>query len=291
VNNFNNEDLKQLDQNTLDWLYGRVGKATSSNFSKINTKPRKTDILVKCIPGEYEFGRAKKQQDEYFRLLEWRGREAKNSEFKMSDSILKSLKDRGAIKTTDVYDNELSTTAESFMLTMLSELANAEPYEFDGKAIKHGNTYEPSARSAYEFANDCEVKLQGLALLSDIYLDFPEGKLIGASVDGLVGDDGLIEIKCPLNNARHLRCFTSQEVPKEHMDQIQGQLWITDRQWCDFVSYNPFMLMDNRHLQMFVKRVPRDENYIGYLSDRVIKFVKLFIEKRDALKLPESLIS
>jgi hypothetical protein len=284
-----NNDLKLLDQSTQEWLYSKVGKITSSNFSKIMTKPKRTDIIIEAVPGVYDFGRAKKQQEQYNRLLRETG-ELRNSKFQLTDSILKGLKDKGAIKTKDLFEKELSGTAETHLLSMLSELANGEPYEFDGKAIQHGNTYEPAARREYEFLNDCSVQQQGLALLSEVLPDLPEAKFIGASVDGLVEEEGLVEIKCPLNNARHLRCFINDEVPKEHLPQIQGQMWVTGRKWCDFVSYNPEMLMDMRHLQLFVKRVYRDEQYIDSLANSVIKFTKTFIKKRDELKLPESLL-
>lgn len=222
----------ELDQNTIEWLYSRVGKVTSSNFSKIMTEPRS-----------------------------------------------KADKEAGF----------LSGTAESYLTAILSELAAGEPYEFDGKAIRHGNTYEPEARTEYEFINSVEVKQQGLALLSDNYPDLPVAKFIGASVDGLVGDDGQIEIKCPLNGARHLRCILNNKVPDEHIPQIQGQLWVTGRQWCDFISFNPFLLLDQKHLRMFVKRVERDDDYIGKLSGKVMKFTQKLIEKREFLKLPAGL--
>jgi predicted phage-related endonuclease len=227
-----NYELKELDQNTVDWLYSRVGKVTSSNFTKVMTSPR---------------------------------------------------------SKADKEVGNLSGTAQTFLTSILSELANCEPYEFDGKAIRHGNTYEPEARREYEFIKDVEVKEQGLQLLSDKWPDVPNGNFIGASVDGLVGADGLIEIKCPLNNSRHLRCFLENSVPDEHIAQIQGQLWITGRKWCDFISFNPFMLLDQKHLRIFIKRVPRDEKYIGELSGKVFKFTEKLIEKREFLKLPAGL--
>jgi exodeoxyribonuclease (lambda-induced) len=281
------QEIKDFTQDTQDWLYSRVGKVTSSNFSKVQTKPKRTDVKLKAVPGVYDFGRAKKQKEEFERLLE--AGEVLNSTFKLSDSIMKSLLDKKAIISKDIFNNTLSGTAESFKLSLLSELANSEPYEFDGKAIQHGNTYEPEARQEYEFINDVVVQEQGLQLLSSQLPELPEAEFIGASVDGLVGDDGLIEIKCPLNGARHLRCFTEDAVPQEHMAQIQGQMWVTGRKWCDFVSYNPFMMLDMKHLKMFTKRVYRDDDYIDNLANNVIKFTKLFIESRDKLKLPKSL--
>lgn len=226
------EEFQYLPQSTIDWLYSRVGKANSSNFSKMITEPK-----------------------------------------------LKKDKDSG----------NLSQTANSHIAEILSELANGEPYEFDCQAIRHGNLYEPVARQEYEFQYDVKVEEIGSTLLSKNNPDLPNAHLISTSVDGLVGDNGLIEIKCPINNKRHLRCFLNKEVPKEHLPQIQGQLWITGREWCDFVSFNPFMLLDQSHLRMFVKRVKRDDDYIGMLSGKVMRFVEVLIEKREELKLPEGL--
>lgn len=284
-----NSELRDLNQDTLDWLYARVGKVTSSNFSKVVSKPRKTDVIIKpVIDKVFDFGRAKKQQEIYERLVSLKC-SSRNSVEKISDTMLKNLSDKGAIIATDIYEDKLSKQAESFMLSMFSELANGEPYEFDGKAIEHGNIYEPQARAEYEFVYDVQVKEQGLQLLSETQPDNVFASLIGASVDGLVGDDGLIEIKCPLNGARHLRCFVNNAVPEEHKTQIQGQLWVTGRKWCDFISFNPNYMMDVSHLKIFVKRVKRDEEYIDSLADKVIKFAKIFDEERRKLKLPESL--
>jgi hypothetical protein len=79
----------------------------------------------------------------------------------------------------------------------------------------------------------------------------------------------LIEIKCPFNSANHLETWLSG-MPEEHMAQIQGQMWLTDRQWCDFVSFDPRMPAD---LQLYVQRIPRNLEFIATLEREIVSFL------------------
>lgn len=92
----------------------------------------------------------------------------------------------------------------------------------------------------------------------------------GASPDGLVGKDGIVEIKCP-DTSTHQATIKANKVPTEYAKQIQGQLWITGRKWCDFISFDPEMPPSS---QLFVKRVHRDEKVIGLIEFQVTKFLK-----------------
>jgi predicted phage-related endonuclease len=99
--------------------------------------------------------------------------------------------------------------------------------------------------------------------------------MAGASPDGLVGDEGLIECKCP-NTATHIDTLLSQTVPNKYNTQMQFQMACTGRSWCDFVSF------DNRlpeELQLFVKRVPRDDVFIKQTEDAIVKFLAELDEK------------
>jgi putative phage-type endonuclease len=134
-------------------------------------------------------------------------------------------------------------------------------------AMQHGTETEPLARAAYEARHDVLVDEVG-------FVPHPSIIMAGASPDGLVGDDGLIEIKCP-NTATHIETLLSESVPNKYYTQMQFQIACTGRKWCDFVSF------DNRlptELQMFVKRVPRDEMYIKLIEDVVLE------EKKQAEK-------
>lgn len=104
-----------------------------------------------------------------------------------------------------------------------------ETYQND--AMRRGTELEPEARDWYSFTAGVAVRQFGFIAHADH--DF-----IGISPDGLVGDDGLIEIKCPGHRA-HMEVLKSRKVPAKYRWQVQGQLWVTRRKWADFVSYHP----------------------------------------------------
>lgn len=92
----------------------------------------------------------------------------------------------------------------------------------------------------------------------------------GASPDGFVGEDGLVEVKSPRTDNYLFKIFALQEVPDEYMAQIQGQMWITGRDWCDFIGSDSRL---PKGLDIFVQRVMRDEAYIANLEAEVLKFL------------------
>lgn len=118
---------------------------------------------------------------------------------------------------------------------------------FTNAAMKWGTEMEPEARSAYSFMLDKEVVPVGFVI-------HPTIEMAGASPDGLVGDDGLVEIKCP-NTATHIDTLLTGAVPDKYIKQMQWQMACTGRKWCDFVSYDPRL---PARMQMFVLRVPMD---------------------------------
>jgi predicted phage-related endonuclease len=91
----------------------------------------------------------------------------------------------------------------------------------------------------------------------------------GASPDGLVGLFGLVEIKCP-NTATHIQTLLDQKVPEKYNTQMQWQMACTQRQWCDFVSFDPRMA---EGLQLFIKRVELDPVYIANLEKEILNFL------------------
>jgi hypothetical protein len=149
-----------------------------------------------------------------------------------------------------------SVTRRKYMLTLAGErIGGPSPFDrYSNGAMQRGHEYEQEARDSYQLITDHEVEQVGFMRRGDV----------GYSPDGIIGDDGLLEIKTkayPL----HLDCLLKDEVPAEHMAQIQGGLWVSGRQWLDFVSYSP-------GLPIFIKRVPRDESYIANLSAEVERF-------------------
>ena len=156
-----------------------------------------------------------------------------------------------------------STTRDNYMAQLVCERLTGQKGEsFTNAAMQHGTETEPLARAAYEARHDVLVDEVG-------FVPHPSIIMAGASPDGLVGEDGLIEIKCP-NTATHIETLLSESVPNKYYTQMQFQIACTGRKWCDFVSF------DNRlptELQMFVKRVPRDDMYIRLIEDEIVKFL------------------
>lgn len=139
-------------------------------------------------------------------------------------------------------------------------------------AMQWGIDTEPDARAAYCFYQRCKI-------VPAEFVDHPTIKMAGASPDGYVGDDGLVEIKCP-NTATHIDTLLGKSVPGKYIHQIQWQLACTGRQWCDFVSYDPRM---PENLRLFVRRVDRDDTHIGDLEAEVRSFLMYVDAKVKAL--------
>jgi len=154
-----------------------------------------------------------------------------------------------------------SASRRNYKIQLVSERLTGEKQEtYINQAMQDGIDREFYARERYvqQFG---EVEEVG-------FIQHPTLEA-GASPDGLVGDDGLIEIKCPLGTT-HTETLMTQEVPSKYIPQIQFQLLCTGRKWCDFISYNP---MFPEHLQLFVKRVDADPVYQKELEVEVGKFL------------------
>lgn len=151
----------------------------------------------------------------------------------------------------------------NYMAELLVErLTGIAPDMFINDAMRWGTEQEPTARAAYEFMRDCTVDQVG-------FVDHPVIPMTGASPDGLVGHDGLVEIKCP-NTATHIETLQGAAVPGKYIGQIQWQLACTGRAWCDWVSFDPRMPAS---MQLFVRRVERDDKFITELENTVSDFL------------------
>lgn len=133
---------------------------------------------------------------------------------------------------------------------------------FTSAAMQWGVDCEPMARSAYETET-------GLIVTDVGFVDHPTIAMAGASPDGLVGDDGLIEIKCP-DTKTHIQTLTSKKAPSEYIPQMQWQMACTGRQWVDFVSFDPRL---PEHLMLEIIRVDRDQSLIDKYSESVNRFL------------------
>lgn len=168
-------------------------------------------------------------------------------------------------KAADIFGKGALT----YMYKLAGERLIGEPqHNHTNDHMQRGHDNEPYARDAYSFHSGNEVRTTGIIL----QLDENKNRIAGYSPDGLVEDDGTIEIKDKLPHLQ-IETILADVVPKEHMPQIQGGLWVSEREWCDFVSYCPKLL------KPFVKRVYRDEEMIS----KIAKQVSIFNYELDAL--------
>ena len=162
----------------------------------------------------------------------------------------------------------------NYRTQLVTERLTGSPQEsgFVSDAMKWGTEQEPHARRAYEAATGLIVNEAGFIYLEEI--------MTGCSVDGLVEHDGMAEYKCP-NSANHIDWMLAGELPSEHKAQILHNLWVTGREWCDFVSYDP-RLPEN--LQLFIVRYNRIEDEIKAHESEVLRFLSEVDEMENRLR-------
>ena len=151
----------------------------------------------------------------------------------------------------------------NYMAQLVAERLTGQPAEsFKSAAMQFGTDTEPMARMAYE----TQI---GMLVDEVAMIPHPTIEMSGASPDGLVGHEGLVEIKCP-NTSTHIETLLEEKVPSKYVTQMMWQMACTGRAWCDFVSFDPRMPED---MQLFIKRVPRDNEMIASLEAEVVKFL------------------
>jgi hypothetical protein len=170
---------------------------------------------------------------------------------------------RRGIPTASEFDTILakgrgggeSKTRRTYMLKLLGERLTGEPmYSYSNEHMERGKEMEAEARDLYVFMRDVETRRVGFVRNGDV----------GCSPDSLIADAGMLEIKTKLAHLQ-LEVLLDDDLPSEHKAQVQGQLWVAEREWVDFVSYWP-------RLPLFIKRVYRDEVYIAKLKTAVGQF-------------------
>lgn len=151
----------------------------------------------------------------------------------------------------------------NYRMQLVVERLTGTPTEsYISPAMQWGMDNEPQARMAYEVSQDILVEQVGL-------VEHPAIPMFAASPDGLVGDDGLLELKCPLT-ATHVEWMLAGKVPSEHRAQLLAQLSCTGRQWVDFVSFDP-RLPEN--MRLFRVRMERDSEEIAGVEAEVRQFL------------------
>lgn len=156
-----------------------------------------------------------------------------------------------------------SASRANYAAHLICERLTGTPTEtFSNAAMQWGTDHEPDARDAYAFLADVDVA-------EVAFVQHPKIAMAGASPDGLVGDDGLVEIKCP-NTATHIEALRTGAVADKYVVQMLWQMACTGRQWCDFVSFDPRM---PEEMRLLVKRLYRDDVRIKQLEAEVISFL------------------
>lgn len=182
---------------------------------------------------------------------------------------------RSGIPTTSAFSRIITPTglpsksANEYMCELLTELlCSAEEHEFNGNYwTERGSQLEPDAVSNYEFQYDVEAIKVGFITNDD--------ETIGCSPDRLIGDDGLLEIKCPAGK-KHLMNYFGGHLDMTYYPQIQGQLLVTGRKWVDWMSHHP-------ELPPSIIRVERDEEYIKKLDELLDDFNCVLTKRRQQL--------
>jgi len=151
----------------------------------------------------------------------------------------------------------------NYMAQLVAErLTGTVADSFSNAAMQWGTETEPQARLAYEFRTDAVVEQVA-------FVPHPTIEMSGASPDGLVGTDGLVEIKCP-NTATHIETLRTGKISEKYITQMEWQMACTGRKWCDFVSFDPRM---PENMALYIRRVERDEDSAAYLEKHVTEFL------------------
>ncbi len=174
-----------------------------------------------------------------------------------------------------------AASREDYMFQLVVErLTGVNTVSFSSKEMQWGVDQEEYARAAYEAHMGVLVEQVGS-------IDHPRIAMSSASPDGLVGDDGMIEVKCPMTK-NHLNMFLGQSIAKVYKDQMMWQMAVTGRKWVDYVSFDPRCPAG---LQLFIQTVERDDKYIAELETEVIKFLaEVGVKEKDLRLILESKI-
>jgi hypothetical protein len=253
--------LLNYTQGSEDWLRARCGVATASRFSEAREK----------------VGGLTDQQRLYVEALQLgmdepdARAEAGYKTKPVAGGIAKALNGEPT--------EEPGAAAIKYAWLVAFETISREPLDdtFVTYAMRRGRDLEPRARMVYE-------KRTG-ALVEEVSLILTDDERFGYSSDGLIDDEGMVEIKCPFACDKLGQVWASPETAHlEYIDQINGGLWITGRQWCDLVVYCPWLEPVGKDL--FVKRIYRNEDAIAALEADLIGFMRLVEAHLEVLRTP-----
>lgn len=154
-----------------------------------------------------------------------------------------------------------SASAKDYAKALVSEmLLDQLEDRYKGYDMARGNELEPEALAAYQEYSFNVVEKVSFISCGDY----------GYSPDGLIGNDGLVEIKCPAAEA-HTKYMLENKLPDKYKAQVQGGLFVSERKWCDFISYHPLF---KEGYKLFIKRVYRDEEFISKLESGIMETIR-----------------
>ena len=180
---------------------------------------------------------------------------------RVADVIAKTK--TGASASRDNYATQL----------VLERLTNKQAEFYSNAAMQWGTETEPMARQAYELKRGVFVDEVG-------FIDHPTIEMSGASPDGLVGKNGLVEIKCP-ESKTHMEYLLNGKAPAKYIPQMMWQMACTGREWCDFVSFDPRF---PENLQILVVKVEYDPTYVKMLELEITQFLDDVSKKVEILR-------
>ena len=236
-------------QGTPEWLAARSGVITASCFAD----------AISTIGGLDE------KQQKYVDVMRETGDKARACEVAGYKAAPTADAVRRALAGEEI--ERPSDTAIRYADDLAIERISGKPYGIPAKTwlLDRGHELEDAARWRYEAqALGQHVTEAGLCITED--------GLFGYSTDGLVGDHGLIEIKCPIDSTKIRTMWQTGDV-SEYMHQIQGGMWITGRKWCDFIMYAPDL--ERCGADMYVKRIARDDLFIDAMAERLARFDRM----------------
>jgi hypothetical protein len=179
------------------------------------------------------------------------------------------LKLRLGVATASNFDKIITTTGKEseslkkYALQLATELMLETPEpSFKNDVMARGNELESLARETYQE--------QTFNVVEQITMFKSDCGNFGYSPDGIIGDDGLNEIKCPIATT-HFKYLLDNKMPTDYWQQVQGGLWVSQRKWIDFVSFNSYF----KDKKLFIVRVERDEEYIAKLAELANKVILL----------------
>jgi exodeoxyribonuclease (lambda-induced) len=250
--------LIQCRQGTAEWLQARAGACTASRFADaVSTTGGLTEQQAKYVQAMLK-GAGEKEA-----MLAAGYKAAPKS-----DIIVRALNGEQTEQPSD--------TARRYAADIAIERISGVPYGEPPKTwlLERGHELEDRARIAYEARTGYLVEECGVVLTDD--------RKFGYSTDGMPDDDGLVEIKCPIDSVKIAHIWRTGDV-SEYMHQMQGGMWITGRRWCDFIMFVPDLASVGKDL--FVKRIHRDDAFIDAMVDSLLGFERLVAENESFFRM------